>query len=79
MSNKLEVVEEPNKRCKKKVCVVCKDDSFKNKNKIFVNIPRDPETRKKWIVAIENGVNKAVALKVIDYVCEDHFNVSTFF
>lgn len=61
----------------KKYCSVpcCQNNSERNINKLFLRIPSPKSKREKWYKAI----NQPKILKTTNaYVCEDHFNVSTY-
>lgn len=60
-----------------KWCIVpmCTNTSHTTPNKWFINVPKDPKTRKKWILASRRNAGD-ISEKSTVYCCEDHFNVS---
>lgn len=60
-----------------KWCIVpmCTNTSHTTPDKLFINVPKDPKTRKKWILACRRNVSD-ISEKSTVYCCEDHFNVS---
>lgn len=61
-----------------KYCIVpmCKNTTVSTPNKIFFNVPRTSEIRRKWCEIIgreETQLSESTSL----YCCEDHFNVSS--
>lgn len=67
-------------RKKYRWCVVpqCRNTSKSSPNKLFIDVPRKADIRRKWLdLARRNHQNMSVTSPV--YFCEDHFDVSVEF
>lgn len=51
-------------------CALCKKTNYKN-NYSFFSAPKDPETRKKWQIAL--GIENCTVMDDT-YVCSNHFH-----
>lgn len=65
-------------RKKYRWCVVprCGNTSVTTPNKIFIDVPRKPDIRKKWLDLARRKCDGMSVTSPI-YFCEDHFDVST--
>lgn len=64
-----------------KYCIVpiCKNTTISAPDKIFFNVPRSAEIRRKWceVIGREDTEGSQLSERTTLYCCEDHFNVST--
>lgn len=53
----------------------CKNTTVKTPHKVFIQAPRNEKKRKAWSIALGFTDNKLITSS--NFVCEDHFAVST--
>lgn len=60
-------------------CIVphCTNTSIKTPEKVFIHVPKDPKTRRLWLLAARRDPKEISAATSV-YCCEDHFDVSEF-